>query len=264
MDRYKKPVLRFIVMAGLSAALASPATAEEVMPRGNMLSLSENYDSAGIDNAGSININGNMNVNGPFTNRAGGSVNVAMGLNISGSTLTATNEGTLTAGSYWSDGHFINNMGAVASLGVINSSGNVTNKGTLSFEQGSVVADFDGSGGTTYITITKLNYFPEDYNWSGPENWNKPLIKATGKIKLTSDSKIVINVSEDVLHRTMEDVVIAVSGEHLVFDHSETESVLDHAPRSGFITSGNDFMVLEHIDVNMFGISADLRVKRKK
>ncbi|MGI2027590.1 hypothetical protein [Endozoicomonas acroporae] len=256
MERYKKPVLRFIVMAGLSAALASPATAEEVMVRDNMLSLSENYDSTGIDNAGSININGNMNVNGPFTNRAGGSVNVAMGLNISGSIFTAINEGTLTAGSYWSDGHFVNSMGAVASLGVITSSGNVRNKGTLSFEQGSVVADFNGSGGTTYITITKLDYFPEDHNW------NKPLLKATGKIRLDSDSKIVINVSEDVLPRSMEDVVIALSGEYLEFDHMSAGDVLDRARR--IITSGNDFMVVEQVDVNIYGISADLRVKRKK
>lgn len=256
MDRYKKPVLRLVVMAGLSTTLTSPVTAQEVMVRGNMLSASENYDSVGIDNAGSININGNMNVNGPFTNRAGGSVNVSMGLNISGSTLTATNEGTLTAGSYWSDGHFINNMGAVASLGVMNSSGNVTNKGTLSFEQGSVVADFNGSGGTTYITMTHVEYF------YGAYGQNKPLIKATGRIKLDSDSKIVINVSEDVLPRTMFDVVIALSGEDLRFNYS----TLDTAYHRGrhIITSANDFMVVENVRLSAYGISADLVVKKKK
>lgn len=256
MDKHKKSVLRLIVMAGLSVALASPVTAEDVMVRGNMLSVSENYESAGIDNAGSLNVDGNMNVNGPFTNRAGGSVNVSRGLNISGGTLTATNGGTLTAGSYWSDGHFINNMGAVASLGVMNSSGNVTNKGTLSFEQGSVVADFNGSGGTTYITITDLNYFQDDYNR------NKPLLKATGRIRLDSDSKIVINVSEDVLPRTMNDVVIALSGEYLEFNHSSEDYMFDRTHR--FITSGNDFMVVEHIEMSVYGIRANLRVKRKK
>ncbi|WBA82406.1 hypothetical protein [Endozoicomonas sp. GU-1] len=255
MDRYKKPVLRFIVMAGLAAALASPVMAEEVMVRDNMLSVSENYDSVGIDNAGSININGNMNVNGPFTNRAGGSVNVAMGLNISGSTLTATNEGTLTAGSYWSDGHFINNTGAVASLGVINSSGNVTNKGTLSFEQGSVVADFDGSGGTTYITITKLNFFQNQYN--------KPLIKATGRIRLDSDSKIVLNVAEGAMPDSVDRVAIALSGKYLKFNHDSTASELDRAGRH-LITSGNDSLVVEHVEMDIFGISADLKVKKKK
>ncbi|WP_257296054.1 hypothetical protein [Endozoicomonas sp. YOMI1] len=43
-------------MAGLSVVLASSTTAEDVMVRGSTVSVSGNYDSAGIDNAGSLNI----------------------------------------------------------------------------------------------------------------------------------------------------------------------------------------------------------------
>ena len=106
MDRYKTLVRKLIVMTGLSIVLSAPVIAQDVILRGNIVSVDGNYDSAGVNNAGSLNINGNMNVSGPFTNKSGGSVHATMGLNISGSTLTATNAGTLTAGSYWSDGHF--------------------------------------------------------------------------------------------------------------------------------------------------------------
>ena len=175
-----------------------------------------NYDSVGVDNVGSLNISGNMNISGPFTNKHGGSVHVTMRLNIFGNILTATNAGTLTAGSYWSDGHFINSRGAVASLGVMKSSGNVTNTGTLLIAQESKVADFNGSGGTTDINVTHIDYFTN----------MKPLLSATGKIRLDSNSKIVINVSEDVLTSSLYDVVIAASGDELEFNHSSENHVL--------------------------------------
>ena len=251
MDRYKTLVRKLIIMTGLSVVLSAPVIAQDVLLRGNIVSVDGNYDSAGVNNAGSLNINGNMNVSGPFTNKSGGSVHATMGLNISGSTLTATNAGTLTAGSYWSDGHFINSRGAIASLGVINSSGNVTNVGTLSIAQESKVADFNGSGGTTDITVTHIDYFTN----------MKPLLSATGKIRLDSNSKIVINVSEDVLTSSLYDVVIAVSGDELEFNHSSENHVFDRTHR--FITSGSDFMKVENIEMSAYGIRADFIVKRK-
>ncbi|WP_448216830.1 hypothetical protein [Endozoicomonas sp. 2B-B] len=252
MDGFQKAFFNLTVIAALSVTLASPATAEEVMGKGNRFSVAGNYDSAGIDNSGYLNIDGNMNITGPFSNRVGGNINVSMGLNISGSTLTATNSGALTAASYWSNGHFNNNAGAVASLGVMKSSGNVRNAGTLSMLQESVVADFNGSGGTTNITVTKIDYF---------NNMN-PLLSATGKIRLDSDSKIVINVSEDILTSTILDVVIAVSGDDLEFNNSSENRVFDRSHH--FITSGSDFMKVTNIEMSVYGIRADFEVKRKK
>ncbi|KEI71010.1 autotransporter outer membrane beta-barrel domain-containing protein [Endozoicomonas elysicola] len=131
----------------------------------------------GITNDGSITADSINSGSAALTNNAAGTINVTNALTIG---AASSNAGTINAGSFAAGANAFTNTGT-ATLGVMASTGTVTNSGTLSINEGSTVATYDGSGGTLELVAT-----------SGAG----ALLTASSSATLDADSKIVVNGSD--------------------------------------------------------------------